>query len=325
MPYRARFKAATEMAVFSNERVLLTGGSGLLALNWAVTASRESTICLLQHRKRVDVPGCESKICDLSRRDDFMRIADHFQPTLIAHTAGMTNVDACQSNPEEARLANAQLAGTVADYAGELGVQLVHLSTDHIFSGRCQMVTEEASPAPVNEYARSKHEGESLVIERNAEALIVRTNFYGWGPAWRPSFSDWIIGELASNRPIHAFQDVYYTPILIADLLALIHLACKQNARGILHLAGAERVSKFDFARCIAATFDYPEKLIQAARTTDLPGRAPRPADMSLSTDKAMRLLGQPLPDMQSGVTSLLEQKTNGHAARIQALTETTQ
>ena len=52
-------------------------------------------------------------------------------------------------------------------------------------------------------------------------ALIIRTNFFGWGTSYRQSFSDFVIDNLRKGNNITLFNDVFYTPILIETLVEL--------------------------------------------------------------------------------------------------------
>ena len=59
-------------------------------------------------------------------------------------------------------------------------------------------------------YAATKVQAETRVLENYSKALIIRTNFYGWGTSYRKSFSDYIIESLRKKQLITLFDDVYY-------------------------------------------------------------------------------------------------------------------
>jgi dTDP-4-dehydrorhamnose reductase len=64
-------------------------------------------------------------------------------------------------------------------------------------------------PRPLNEYGRSKLLAEQWVIEAAPSALVVRTNFFGWGHASRRSFTDWIIYTLREGRELAVHGWIY--------------------------------------------------------------------------------------------------------------------
>ena len=106
-------------------------------------------------------------------------------PKVVIHTAGMTNVDGCDDDPNAANFINGILPANLAKVCHDLGIKFVHISTDHLFDGTESFVSEEASPKPLNAYGYSKTLGEEGVMKNNKDALIVRCNFFTWAPSYR--------------------------------------------------------------------------------------------------------------------------------------------
>ncbi len=249
--------------------------------------------------------GVESQCVPLDERTLLTRQFAQWMPDLVIHTAGMTNVDACEKDREQAMYVNGALAGHVASAAAACGCRLVHISTDHLFSGDTPSVDENEVPAPVNAYGVSKLHGEQSVLEAKSDALVIRTNFYGWGHRHRRSFSDWIITSLRQGREITVFDDVYYTPILIDDLVSTVHQLVDLNASGIFNVVSDERVSKYDFALALAKEFGLDSNLVVRGSLSDVELQAVRPKDMSLSNRKVVELLGRRLGSINDGVHQL--------------------
>jgi dTDP-4-dehydrorhamnose reductase len=184
------------------------------------------------------------------------------------------------------------------------------------------MVTEETAPCPVNVYGRTKAEAERAVQEAHPGALIIRTNFYGWGSPLKASLSDWLLAGLARGLRRPTFADVWFTPILINDLLEVVLALADRGARGIYHVAGADRVTKHAFAVALAETFGYPNRLLVPVQLADRPRAARRPRDLSLSVDKTTAALDRPLPGLREGLGRLLALRQAGWPARLaQAVT----
>jgi dTDP-4-dehydrorhamnose reductase len=98
------------------------------------------------------------------------RILDQTQmPTLLINCAAMTDVNGCESNPDSAFAANAQLPGKLAEICCELGIFMIQISTDAVYGG-CEAPSDElADPVPLSVYARSKLDGESRVLVRKRQ------------------------------------------------------------------------------------------------------------------------------------------------------------
>lgn len=304
-------------------RVLITGGSGLLALNWASCMRHRFDVVLGTHRHRVRLAGTQSVALDLSSVERFARQLRDLAPGLVIHAAGMTSVEQCEHLPAGAEYANTCLAHQVSQATRQQDIRLVHISTDHLFAGDRPLSSENDQPHPLNVYARTKLHAEELVLATDPQALIVRTNFFGWGHASRESFSDWIIGSLRAGRTITMFDDVFFTPILADDLAIAVHELVAQDAVGVYHVVGEERISKYDFAHKTAACFGLPHGLIVRGRIGDSGLRVPRPHDMSLDNAKARGRLGRRIGGADDFLGELFRQERQGRAAELRnAVTE---
>jgi dTDP-4-dehydrorhamnose reductase len=246
-----------------------------------------------------------------------------FRPEFILHTAGLTNVDHCQLDPSLAHRLNVEVTSNVAEAARAMGARLVHISTDHLFAGDRQFSDEETEPHPVNVYAQTKLDAERVVQQLCPDALIVRTNFIGWGSSVRASFTDWILASLRQGARLRMFTDVFITPILINDLLDCIVDLLDLNARGIVNVAGSERVSKYDVGMRTARFFDHNPDQIQPISVDEFPFAAPRPRDMSLATGRVSTLLDRYMPDLNASLGRLRRLKDESWPAAIERATQT--
>lgn len=298
-------------------RVFITGISGLLGINAAHVWSAEHEVSGCFHAHPVDLPGVRVHAVDLTEPQAIAHLLEDARPELVLHTAGLTNVDACEEQPALARQLNVDVASRVARAAAAVGAQLVHISTDHLFSGVRPLWTEDDPPEPVNVYAETKRQAERLTLEAAPNALIVRTNFYGWGTPTRTSFSDWILAGLETGRGVDMFRDIFFTPLLVNDLVEAVMRLVVRGARGILHVAGGQRLTKRDFGITLAAVFGHPTDLIRSISVADVPLKARRPRDMSLDSSRAATILGRPLPDAETGLLRLRRLRDEGWPERI--------
>ena len=303
-----------------NATVLITGGSGLLATNWALAIRDDHPVILGLHQREISLAGVTTKTIDLESVDELRRSFDLLQPRLVIHTAGLTNVEDCEAKPELAHHLNVELAATVARACADLDIPLIHISTDHLFSGEQAQVNESAPIAPVNQYARTKAEAEIQVLDNHPHVLVLRTNFFAWGPSYRQSFSDIIIEALRAGEEITLFKDVFFTPILVEVLVEAAHELVATNSEGIFHLVGDERISKFDFGQKLADTFGLDSSFIKSGLLRDHEELVERPQDMSLSNRKASALLGRNFGDIDEQLAGLLQQENLGIAHEVQNL-----
>ena len=301
------------------KRVLITGGSGLLALNWALSMRDLWDITLVTHNHSVQVCGVKTCAFNLDSPKELGSQFRQLKPNLVVHTAGLTSVDECERSPDLARHANAQIARNVALAAVACSASLIHISTDHLFPDAGSLYSEANATAPLNQYARTKALAETWVQEAAPTALVIRTNFFGWGHQNRQSFSDWIIQGLRAGTPLSLFDDVFFTPILADSLVLHAHALLDAGGSGIFHVVGDERLSKYEFALKLATRFNLPAELISRQKLRDVHLIAPRPHDMSLDNSKARALLGQRLGSVDDFLHSLQDQELAGRKFELQS------
>jgi len=298
--------------------LLITGGTGLLGRNWALAMRDRFAVVLGTHEREIRVPGAATQRVDLASRDDIRRAIDDTRATALIHAAGMTNVEACERDPALARHVNVELSRNVAHACASSGVALVHISTDHLFASARQLVGELEPVAPMNVYARTKADAELEVQQAHPAALVVRTNFFGWGPPYRQSFSDVVVAALRAHTPLALFSDVFFTPILMEKLVGAVHDLMERRAAGVFNVVGDERVSKYEFGRRIAAFLQLDHAVLGCGQLADRHDLVQRPREMSLSNDKLRRALGRGIGGLDEQLQRLFVQERQGLAREVQ-------
>lgn len=206
--------------------------------------------------------------------------------------AGMTDVERCESEPEQAEGANTRGPAMLAAYARELGVPFVYYSTEYVFDGdskRPGPYAEDAPTHPLSVYGRSKLEGELAVMRAHPDALVLRTTVV-YGPDEREkNYVYSLMRALAAGRPMRVPADQISTPTYNRDLVRTTVGLLKLGASGIVHVCGPELLSRIDFARQVAEFLGLDASLLEPLPTSDLGQRAPRPLDAGLATDLLRR------------------------------------
>ena len=288
--------------------LLLTGGSSLLALNWAI-AVRDKFNIILGLNKRIIAPSFASSVNLTTQSFEVLKNEISIvKPDFVVNTIALTNVDHCEKNPDLAYSSNVITAKNISLVCHELGISLVHFSTDHLFTGNESYVTEAPSCSPLNIYARTKLLAEAAVSECCPNTLIVRTNFYGWGTTYRQSFTDRILSCLHEGKIFQAFNDVYFTPILIADMVDVVLTLMNLQVKGIFNVVSDLRISKYEFALTVARIFGFNDSVINSVSMASVPSLVSRPKDMSLSNRKVCSLINKNLGTVDEGIDKLKNQ-----------------
>ena len=300
--------------------IVLTGGSGLLAVNWFYSKNNDYEVYLGLNQRVINPSGANLLFLDFTSENSLLEQLQKIQPSILIHTAGLTNVERCEANPELAFRINVELSRMVAQVTKQLGISLVHISTDHLFEGNTSMTKEEEPTQAINIYGKTKAFAERIVGEINPKALIIRTNFFAWGTSYRKSFSDYIIESLRKKQLISLFDDVYYTPILVQNLIETVHELLKKKEKGIFNIVSDDRISKYDFGMLIAEEFSLDKSYIKKCNINDNSSLVRRPFDMSLSNQKVKDLLGKNLGTVKQDIARLHLQEFDYKTIEIQSL-----
>ncbi len=300
--------------------LVVTGASGLLGasvLRSAVELGWETVgLC---HRHVIRDPAVEFARVDLTDDSATRKLLSDLRPDVIMHCAAATNVDWCEDNPKQAEAINVQASAVLAEIASTLNARFVYVSTDSVFDGKKGDYVETDEPAPLNVYARSKLAGERETLRRNAAAIVVRVSIYGWNSQNKDSLAEWVLRRLEEGSDVPGFTDVFFTPILVNHLVPVLFAMLQHALAGLYHVAGSERISKFEFARRVAITFGFDPARVTPCQVKDMKLRAARPLDVSLNTEKIKTALGRPMPNVDSGLCEFRELRDQRYPQQLKS------
>jgi dTDP-4-dehydrorhamnose reductase len=302
-------------------RLLITGAGGLLGANLALAAldAGHPVVAVdLQHPIRH--PEMESVQADLSVPGAATEVFRRHRPRWAVHCAAAVDVEACEADPSSASRLNRDMAGHVALAARTVGARLVHISTDAVFDGERGGYAEDDEPRPLNAYGSSKLGGERVVLSECPEALVVRTNIFGWNARPKLSLSEWFLERLRRGESCTGFTDVSFSPIAVGDLSRLLLQLLPMPVSGVLHVAGGEAVSKYEFGLRIAEAFQLPPDPILPGSVDAMRPRAPRAHRLGLAVRKAEAVLGTPMPALGPMLLRWRQEETDGTRARLRSL-----
>jgi len=286
-------------------RILVTGGSGMLGHNFMRLASRQHEVWGSYHTHRVNIAGCSMFSLDLAGAEGIKSNLISIKPEVVVHTAALTDVDACEREPEKARRINAAATAVLADSAEHIGARFVYISTDYVFDGIKGDYCEEDSTGPVNFYGESKLAGEEATRQRCSRALILRTSIFGLKIPPNMSAIESLVGSLRRERKLARFSDQFATPIYTGHLSGLILNLLETGVSGLFHVGGGEKVSRFQYAQYVREVFSIEGAEVQPIPYRRINGLATRPRDSSLNSQKVRDQLAVRLPVVKEGLERL--------------------
>lgn len=224
---------------------------------------------------------------DVTDRAAVERVFDRARPDVVVHTAAVTDVDGCERERDRAWATNAAGTEHVAHASAAHGAHLVYLSTEYVFDGGNGPYAEGDSTNPLGWYAQTKYAGEQAVIAAGGGGAVARTTVvFGDAPHVRANFVLWLIGKLRAGERVRVVDDQIGSPTLADNLAEMVLALGLGRARGIYHTAGATVMSRYEFARLAATTFELDATLIDPIPTASLGQPAPRPLRAGLKLDR---------------------------------------
>jgi dTDP-4-dehydrorhamnose reductase len=277
------------------KRVLITGATGLLgkALMEDQPLNIELFVTYLRAcwGKELLCPSAKLDVTDA--KSTLQLMVDWARPNVVIHAAGMSNVDFTENNRSLAREININGTKNIIEACRQSNAKLIYISTNAVFDGKNPPYAEDAERLPVNYYGQLKAEAENLVINSGLNYSIARAILmYGWHfPQTRLNpVTSWV-HFLSEGKTIKVVDDRYSQPLFVQDCAELIWKIINDDAKGIYHISGADRVTLFDFALKTAEIFGFKKELIQPVPSSFFPEIAPRPVDTSFSTNKIKKEL----------------------------------
>ena len=297
-------------------KLLITGGSGLLGSNIAKLAATKFDVYATYNKNEVRMKDVHFFHVDLTKKEQLVKI-EQISPDLIIHCAALTNVDYCESHPNAAYDQNILASVNMAEIAQKIGVYLIHISTDSVFDGTKGNYKEDDMPNPINIYGKTKLEAEQKISSIHPHSCIVRTNIYGWNKRDKFSLAEWMLNKLTNNDELLGLKDVFFSPIFVNDLAEVLFKLEEKNYKDIIHIAGSEMCSKLDFAYTIAEVFDLDKGLIKPTSIHELGLKAPRGKNISLNVSKAEKILKVHLPKVKEGLVEMKKLHEEGYVKEL--------
>ncbi|APC16515.1 dTDP-4-dehydrorhamnose reductase [Pseudomonas frederiksbergensis] len=227
---------------------------------------------------------------DLAHPEQIRQQVRALRPNLIINAAAHTAVDQAESEPELAFAINATAPGIFAELALELGIPLIHYSTDYVFDGsKTSPYTEADEPHPLGVYGASKLAGEQAIRAVNGQHLILRTS---WVYSNHGRNFLLTMQRLLQEKPhLRIVADQIGAPTwagtIATSTRALIERwqSGKPGAWGTYHLTARGETSWFGFAQAIAEHVQAQHKTcasLEAIPSRDYPTPAARPLNSRL-------------------------------------------
>jgi len=261
--------------------------------------------------RRAEVIALGRDAADLRQPAHCARAIHAHRPRAVLNAAAFTAVDGAESDAATAHLVNAEAPGAMARACADLGIPLIHISTDYVFPGTGARAWRETDPvAPRNVYGHSKLAGEEAIRRTGCAHVILRTSWVF--SAHGANFVRTMLRLSESRDQLQVVGDQTGGPTPAADIAATClsladAMAAGAAPGGTYHYAGTPATSWADFARQIFALSGRSVR-VTAIPSADYPTPAERPLNSRLDCAKLTTDFGITPPSWQAGLASVLNE-----------------
>jgi dTDP-4-dehydrorhamnose reductase len=299
----------------SSLRILITGSNGLLGQKLIAALRNDPEVQLIATSRGEDRSpqplGERYQSMDITVQADVDAVFDATTPDVVIHTAAMTNVDACELDPEACQLQNVTATQYLVNASKRHNSHFIFLSTDFIFDGANGPYSEEDEPAPHSIYGHSKLDGERLVMNSGLAHWAIARTIIVYGIAEGLSRSNvvlWAKGALEKGQPITVVDDQWRMPTLAEDLADGCIRIAKRKAQGIYHLSGPDGMSILELVYRVGKFFGLDASGVSPIKSDSLGQPAKRPPRTGFVLDKARKELGYTPHGFEEGLAVLKKQ-----------------
>lgn len=279
--------------------ILVTGGNGQLGSALRLASAKSSHRYIFTDIDELDITSAEV-VNEFVQKNSI---------DIVVNCAAYTAVDRAESDETTADKINHKAVATLAAVCARHNAALIHISTDYIFSGEATApITEEATPAPINAYGRTKWAGEEAIAESGCRAIILRTS--------------WLYSEFGTNfcktmrtltatRPeIKVVADQLGTPTYAGDLAEAIVAIIESgqiDKSGTYNYSNEGVCSWYDFAVEIAHLCGNNECKINPCTTAEYPTAAARPHYSVLDKSKFKATFSIEIPEWRESLAKCIK------------------
>ena len=248
---------------------------------------------------------------DLSFPETFEKMIHTIKPDCIINTAAYTAVDKSETEKALSYTVNATAVQTLASICKKLAIPFITYSTDYVFDGEAtQPYASSTKVDPVNYYGSTKAAGETLAMEANEDAIIIRTSwvFSSHGNNFVKTMMR-LMKERASLNIVadQKGRPTYAKDLAMATMKMIEALHAGKTMSGVYHYANTGETTWFDFAAKIKAIAGL-DCALNPIETKDFPTPAKRPAYSVLDTSKIEEALSIAIPHWEDALASCMKE-----------------
>ena len=274
-------------------KILITGSNGLLGQKIVRQLKKNNKFFLatsLGENRNPDCPNSFYRSLDISNQDQVNKVIMDYHPDAVIHTAAITNVDYCETNPDLCHEVNVTATAYLFEAAQQVGAHFSALSTDFVFDGKKGNYKESDQPNPLSVYANSKVDAERILINsayKNWSIIRTIIVFVEGNNLSRSNIVLWAKEALSSGKELNIIDDQFRAPTWADDLAWACIKIAELHKTGVYHISGPETCSIYELVLRAAKSCGLDTKSLNKTTSESLNQAAKRPPKTGFDLSKA--------------------------------------
>ena len=266
-------------------------------------------------------------VLDLEDPGAVKNLVHEIRPNVIVNPAAYTAVDQAEKYADLAMRINGEAPAILAEEGRKVGAEIIHFSTDYVYgSGFESPIGEDAEPAPLNVYGKTKLAGDNAVAACG-QGLVIRTSWvYG---LIGKNFVKTMLSLAKEKTSLKLVDDQFGAPTYARNLAEIVGYILfnfrgqfsqlNQENINVIHASNQGGCTWYEFARNIfefARKYGYDLKIkdLQPISTLNYSLPAPRPAYSCLDNSRLKKLCDVQMPDWKVGLEMFFRRAAAGYA-----------
>jgi dTDP-4-dehydrorhamnose reductase len=228
-------------------RILVLGGDGMLGHQlFKSLSSRHDVRVTLRQRlpayNDLNLFNGENAYgeIDVGSLDGIVAVLGEFHPEAVVNAVGIVKQRSTAKESITSLEINSLFPHRLAGLCKAMGVRMVHMSTDCVFSGKKGAYRESDVSDAEDLYGRTKYLGEVY----NSRCVTLRTSIIGRELSRKQGLLEWF---LAQSGSIRGFKNAIFSGVTALELSRVIEKVLTEHPeRGGLYHVSSDPISKFD-------------------------------------------------------------------------------
>ena len=255
--------------------------------------------------------------CDFNNSKKVCTSILKIKPEVIINCAAYTDVNHSEINIKKALKINSIAVKAIAFSAKIIDALVIHFSTDYVFDGsNSDSYTENSPTNPINNYGKSKLQGEKKLINFNSKYIIIRTSWvYGGG---KNNFVYKIIKNIQQKKKLAVVDYEFSSPTHTKSLAWIVKMfvdkyfekSKKKLEYGIYNFSGNVSISRYTFAKKIIdimKSYNSSNNIEITAISDELKSTVRRPLNSFLNCEKICKYLDIELPNWENQLNDFFD------------------